>query len=115
MEAAANASNTLLVDVSVNPVDSTFQTAASNNFTIVRAFGHGVLPAFALQPSPGDAGRARGRPLWVPARLPLMDAFMQLPCSGESANSWCVQATTVSQPSGLWTQSLPRLPSTASG
>ncbi len=69
MEAAANASNTLLVDTGVDPVDSTFQTAANNNFTIVRAFGHGVLPSFALQPSPGDAGRVLGQPLLIPARL----------------------------------------------
>ena len=83
MEAAANASNTLLVDAGVDPVDSTFQTAANNNFTIVRAFGHGVLPAFALQPSPGDAaGGGVWRPLFIPARLLSFDDSMQMPCCG---------------------------------
>lgn len=63
MEAAANASNTLLVDIGVDPVDSTFQNAANNNFTIVRAFGHGVLPTFALQPSPGNYSESAFRAL----------------------------------------------------
>ena len=40
--------------VGADPVGDTFRMAAMNGMNTVRIFGHGVVPAFPLQPTPGE-------------------------------------------------------------